>query len=163
VVNQQSAWEQLSAETAQVLFCDLQKVTVRHSQTSTPKALASAAGALLQLAKIFSLPVVVSVVPDGSDSQVIAELDGAESFGPKLLRTTNSLFSDPPTLQVIERSGRKVRRELIGTEVADDEILFVCCPKMVSVLAGGSCEHGHSQKEVSDPATQATLPVGQTA
>ncbi|WP_158615254.1 isochorismatase family protein [Acidipila sp. EB88] len=108
MLNRQSAWAQLSAGMAQVLFCDLQKAIVKHGQTNIPKALASAAGALLQLTKIFDLPAVVSVVPHGSDSQVITELEGAESVGPKLLRTTNRLVADPPTLQAIKRSDRKV-------------------------------------------------------
>ena len=60
-----SAWDQLSSDTAQVLFCDLQVDIVKQSKTTNPQALASAAGALFQLAKLFSLPTLISVVPEG--------------------------------------------------------------------------------------------------
>jgi hypothetical protein len=103
------AWDQLSSETAQVLFCDLQKDIVRHSETTPARALSSAAGALLQLAKLFSLPTIISVVPDGNNPpQVIAELSGIGGFAPEMLRATASLFGDAATTQAIARSGRKV-------------------------------------------------------
>lgn len=103
------AWDQLSSETAQVLFCDLQKDIVKHSETTPARALSSAAGALLQLAKLFSLPTIISVVPDGNNPpQVIAELSGIGGFAPEMLRTTASLFGDAATKQAIARAGRKV-------------------------------------------------------
>jgi nicotinamidase-related amidase len=103
------AWDQLSSETAQVLFCDLQKDIVKHSETTPARALSSAARALLQLAKLFSLPTIISVVPDGNNPpQVIAELSGIGGFAPEMLRATASLFGDAGTTQAIARSGRKV-------------------------------------------------------
>ncbi|HTF71499.1 MAG TPA: isochorismatase family protein [Edaphobacter sp.] len=103
------AWDQLSSETAQVLFCDLQKDIVRHSETTPARALSSAAGALLQLAKLFSLPTIISVVPDGNNPpQVIAELSGIDGFAPEMLRATASLFGDAATTQAIARSSRRV-------------------------------------------------------
>jgi hypothetical protein len=103
------AWDQLSSETAQVLFCDLQKDIVKHSETTPARALSSAARALLQLAKLFSLPTIISMVPDGNNPpQVIAELSGIGGFAPEMLRATASLFGDAATTQAIARSGRKV-------------------------------------------------------
>ena len=103
------AWDQLSSETAQVLFCDLQKDIVKHSETTPAQSLSRAAGALLQLARLFSLPTIISVVPEGnSPPQVIAELSGIGGFAPEMLRATASLFGDAATAQAIARSGRKV-------------------------------------------------------
>ena len=104
-----SAWNQLSSETAQVLFCDLQRDIVKHSKTTSPRALASAAGALLQLAKLFSLPTIISVVPEGKNPpQVIDELNDTSGFAPEMLRATASLFSDAPTTAAIALSARRV-------------------------------------------------------
>jgi len=104
-----SAWDQLSSETAQVLFCDLQSDIVKHSKTTSPRALASAAGALFQLARLFSLPTILSVVPEGKNPpHVIDELADTSGFAPEMLRATASLFGDAPTTAAIARSGRRV-------------------------------------------------------
>jgi nicotinamidase-related amidase len=104
-----SAWDQLSSETAQVLFCDLQSDIVKHSKTTSPRALASAAGALFQLARLFSLPTILSVVPEGKNPpQVIAELNDTGGFAPEMLRVTASLFGDAPTAAAIAHSACKV-------------------------------------------------------
>ena len=104
-----STWNQLSSETAQVLFCDLQKEIVKHSQTTSPRALASAAGALRQLARLFALPMIVSVVPEGKQPpQLIDELLDATEATPQRQRSTVGLFGDAPTSAAIAQSGRKV-------------------------------------------------------
>jgi len=104
-----TAYDLLSKETALVLFCDLQKELVKHSGTATPKGIASSAGGLLQLARLFSMPVIISLVPEGKNPpDVIAELGHTDGYAPQLMRTTASLFGDQSTVQTIERSGRKV-------------------------------------------------------
>lgn len=59
-----SAWDELSTETAPVLFCDPQIQIVARSKTNAPGALRNSAGVLLQLAELFALPVTMSVVPE---------------------------------------------------------------------------------------------------
>jgi nicotinamidase-related amidase len=104
-----SAWDQLSSDTAQVLFCDLQVDIVKQSKTTNPQALASAAGALFQLAKRFSLPTLISVVPEGSNPpQLIAELTDTAGFAPAMPRATASLFGDAAITETIARNGRKI-------------------------------------------------------
>ena len=105
----QSAWDQLSSQTATVLFCDLQTEIVKHSGTATPQGIASSASALFQLAKLFALPAIISVVPEGNKPpQVISELSDSDGYAPEMMRTTASLFGDAATSQAIERTGRKV-------------------------------------------------------
>ena len=106
---EQTAYDRLSNETALVLFCDLQKEIVKHSGTATPKGIASSAGALFQLAQLFSVPAVISVAPEGKKApEVIAELSEPHGYAPQIMRTTASLFGDETTVQTIQRSGRKV-------------------------------------------------------
>jgi nicotinamidase-related amidase len=104
-----SAWSQLSADTAQILFCDLQKEMVKHSKTTSPRALTSAADALLGLARLFSLPTIVSVVPEGNKGpDVIAGLSETAGFARQMTRTSASLFFDAPTNDAIARTGRRI-------------------------------------------------------
>ena len=104
-----STRKRVSGETALVLFCDLQKGIVKHSKTNSPQALASAASALLKLAKLFGLPTIVSVVPEGKDPpEIIPELNDATGFAPQILRSTASLFDDAATEVAISRSDRNV-------------------------------------------------------
>ena len=106
---EQNVYDRLSKETALVLFCDLQKELVKHSGTATPKGIVSSAGALFQLSRLFAMPVIISVVPEGKNPpQVIAELAQKDGYAPQLMRTTASLFGDEATTHAIERSGRKV-------------------------------------------------------
>jgi hypothetical protein len=87
-------WSEFSSATDQVLFCDLQKEMVKHSKTTRAQALASAASARVQLANLFALPSITSVVPEGPNPpQLIAEL--SENAGsPQMMRTTASLFGN---------------------------------------------------------------------
>jgi hypothetical protein len=78
---EQTAYDLLSKDTALVLFCDLQKELVKHSGTATPKGIASAVGALLELARLFSMPAIISVVPEGDNPpEVIAELVQTDGY-----------------------------------------------------------------------------------
>ena len=86
MLNETTAWDQLSSQTAQVLFCDLQKELVARSKTTEPKALHKAAGVLMQLAKLFSLPTTLSVVPEqekttGTDSGAAERRRPGEAAG----------------------------------------------------------------------------------
>jgi len=109
MAEQISKWDQLSSETAQVLFCDLQKEIVKHSKTTRPRSLASAAKALLQLAQLFLLPTIISVVPEGKNPpRMIDELADTGDLAPPMLRSSASLFGDEATIAAIEKSGRKV-------------------------------------------------------
>ncbi|MGI4831742.1 MAG: isochorismatase family protein [Janthinobacterium lividum] len=106
---EQTAYDHLSNETALILFCDLQTEIVKHSGTATPKGIASSVGALFQLAQMFSIPAIISVVPEGHNPpKLISELNEMDGYAPQMLRTTASLFQDEATAQAIEQSGRRV-------------------------------------------------------
>jgi hypothetical protein len=82
----------------QLLFADLQTQIVARSKTAEPKALRLAACVLAQLARVFSLPVTISTVPEGEDApelipELAKEADGARQF----LRTGASPFLDEKT------------------------------------------------------------------
>ncbi len=106
--DQTMPWEQLSIDTTQVLFCDLQKQIVARSKTTRPEALSQSAGVLLQLAKLFQLPVTLSVVPEEQKApEVIPALvdSGAMTQKP---RTPDSPFCDSATVERLGEGGRKV-------------------------------------------------------
>lgn len=104
-----SAWGQLSATTAQVLLCDLQKQIVARSKTTEPKALGRSAGVLLQIARLFSLPATLSVVPEEEKApEVIPELSKIEGSTPQLLRASASPFFDGATRAALAASNRKI-------------------------------------------------------
>jgi hypothetical protein len=70
-----SAWDQLSTESAQLLLCDLQPEIVARSKTIDPDVLSKSVGVLLEIAKLFSLPTTLSVVPEGDKApELISEL-----------------------------------------------------------------------------------------
>jgi isochorismate hydrolase len=106
--DQKSPWDQLSTESAQVVFCDLQKQIVARSKTTEPDALRQSAGVLLQVAKLFGLPTTLSVVPEQEKApESIPELRNDE-FAPEKLRTCASPFLDPATVQRLAETDRKV-------------------------------------------------------
>jgi hypothetical protein len=108
VTNQISPWDQLSTESAQVLFCDLQKQIVARSKTTEPDALRQSAGVLLQLAKLFRLPTTLSVVPEQEKApESIPELRNG-GFAPEKLRASASPFRDEATIQRLAGTDRKV-------------------------------------------------------
>ncbi len=102
-----SAWEQLSTHSAQLLLCDLQPQIVARSKTIHPAVLNKSAGALLEIAKLFSLPTTLSVVPEGDTSEVISELRGS-GFAQEKLRVSLSPFFDEPTKNLLAQSNREV-------------------------------------------------------
>jgi hypothetical protein len=70
-----SAWDQLSTDSAQLLLCDLQPQIVARSKTIEADALGKSAEVLLEVARLFSLPTTLSVVPEGDKApELISEL-----------------------------------------------------------------------------------------
>jgi nicotinamidase-related amidase len=103
-----SAWEQLSADSAQLLLCDLQPEIVARSKTIDRNVLSKSAGVLLEIARLFSLPTILSVVPEGHGApELISELRG-NGFAQEKLRTSASPFWDEATKNLLAQSSRKV-------------------------------------------------------
>jgi hypothetical protein len=103
-----SAWDQLSTDSAQLLLCDLQPDIVARSKTIDRDVLIKAAGVLLEIAKLFSLPTTLSVVPEGDKApELISELRGS-GFAQEKLRASASPFLDEATKNLVAQSGRQV-------------------------------------------------------
>lgn len=103
-----TAWTSLSANTAQVLICDLQKQIVARSKTTEPGALSRSAGVLLQLAKLFGMPVTLSVVPEqGKPPELITELAGSTDFAASRPRASASPFLDGATVDALAATRRE--------------------------------------------------------
>ena len=98
----------VSPADVQVLFIDLQKQIVARSKTTAPKALATSAAVLAQLARVFALPVTVSVVPEGgAKPELLPELAAATTDAPQLLRTGASALLDAPTAAALATYERR--------------------------------------------------------
>jgi hypothetical protein len=103
-----SAWDQLSTDSAQLLLCDLQPEIVARSKTIDRDVLSKSAGVLLEVAKLFSLPTTLSVVPEGGKApELISELRGS-GFAQEKLRASASPFFDEATKKLLAQSKRKV-------------------------------------------------------
>jgi Isochorismatase family len=103
-----SAWDQLSTDSAQLLLCDLQPQIVARSKTIEPDALSKSAGVLLEVARLFSLPTTLSVVPEGGNApELISQLRGS-GFAQEKIRVSASPFFDKATKNLLEQSRRKV-------------------------------------------------------
>jgi hypothetical protein len=103
-----SAWDQLSTDSAQLLLCDLQPQIVARSKTIEPDTLGKSAGVLLEVARLFSLPTTLSVVPEGDKApELISELRGS-GFAQEKLRASASPFLDEATKNLLAQSRRKV-------------------------------------------------------
>jgi Isochorismatase family len=103
-----SAWDQLSTDSAQLLLCDLQSDIVARSKTIDRDVLIKSAGVLLEIAKLFSLPTTLSVVPEGDKApELISELRGS-GFAQEKLRASASPFLDEATKNLVAQSGRQV-------------------------------------------------------
>jgi len=106
--NGTSAWDQLSTYSAQLLLCDLQPQIVARSKTNEPDALGKSAGVLLEIARLFSLPTTLSVVPEGDKApELISELRGS-GFAQEKLRASASQFLDEATKNLLAQSKREV-------------------------------------------------------
>jgi Isochorismatase family len=103
-----SAWDQLSIDSAQLLLCDLQPEIIARGRTNDRDALSKSAGVLLEIAKLFSLPTTLSVVPEGDKApELISELRGS-GFAQEKLRASASPFFDAATKNLLAQSRRKV-------------------------------------------------------
>lgn len=98
----------LKLDEVQVLFADLQRQIVARSKTTDPKALAKSAVVLAQLAKLFSLPVTLSVVPEEDKApELLPELANETVDVPQLLRTGASPFLNKETKAALDGHRRK--------------------------------------------------------
>jgi hypothetical protein len=98
----------LAAKEVQLLFADLQPQIVERSKTTDPKAIAQSAAVLAQLAKVFSLPIAISVVPEGGEAPtLIPELAKEATEAPQFLRASASPFLDEKTKLALEANARK--------------------------------------------------------
>jgi isochorismatase family protein len=103
-----SAWDQLSTDSAQLLLCDLQPEIVARSKTIHRDVLSKSAGVLIEIARLFSLPTTLSVVPEGDKApELIPELRGS-SFAQGKLRASASPFFDEATKNLLAHSKRRV-------------------------------------------------------
>jgi hypothetical protein len=116
-----SVWDQLSTESAQLLLCDLQWEIVARSKTIDRDVLSKSAGAMLEIAKLFSLPTTLSVVPEGDKApELISELRGS-GFAQEKLRASASPFLDEATRNLLAQSRRQVL--IIGGFAAEAVVL----------------------------------------
>ena len=103
-----TVWDSLSPFSSQILLCDLQKQIVARSKTMQPAGLSKSAGVLLQLAKLFSLPAILSVVPeDGKAPELIPELEVGYGTVPHFLRSSANPFLDQNTRNALAKNDRK--------------------------------------------------------
>lgn len=106
--NRASAWDQLSTHSVLLLLCDLQPEIVARSKTIETAVLNKSAGVLLEIGKLFSLPTVLSVVPEGDKApELIFELRDS-GFAKEKLRISVSPFGDDSTKTLLAQSKRKV-------------------------------------------------------
>jgi nicotinamidase-related amidase len=100
--------EGLGLETTQVLLCHLQSQIVARSKTTDPESLRKSAGVLAELAHLFSLPMIFSIVPQQEkEPELIPELERQASGVPQFVRASVSPFLDPATCDALASSGRK--------------------------------------------------------
>jgi nicotinamidase-related amidase len=86
----------------------LQPQIVARSKTNKPDALGKSAGVLLEIARLFSLPRTLSIVPEGDEAPaLISELRGS-AFAQEKLRVSISPFVDEATKTQLAQSKRKV-------------------------------------------------------
>ncbi len=108
------------ADDALVLFLDLQAGIVELTQTNPLERLRRSVGALGKLAKLFSMPVIVSAVREqNADAVMLPEI--RESIGEYAVhyRTTCDSFQNDRVLELIRASGRRtILLSGVATELA---------------------------------------------
>ncbi len=100
----------ISAQDVQLLFIDLQPQIVQRSKTTDPKAIAQSAAVLAQLAKVFSLPLTITIVPEaeeGKDPGSIPELVKEAAEASQILRASPDPFLDEKVKQTLADNDRK--------------------------------------------------------
>lgn len=112
---------QIDANDTLVLFADLQAgiadmpLTIHHSE------LKKKVSGLARLAKLRSMPVIVTAVksPDGSDAKIMPEIGDALGVLPTHYRTTADSFQNAAILETIKATGRKtILISGVATEIA---------------------------------------------
>jgi hypothetical protein len=104
----QETWAELTPDTCQVLLCDLQEEIVARSKTTPPDALSQSAEVLCRIAKLFRLPLTLSVVPEGErDPKLIGSLKPFAAGNNQFLRASASPFRDEATPAHLASQGRK--------------------------------------------------------
>jgi nicotinamidase-related amidase len=99
----------LDPATVQILFADLQPPIVARSKTNPPQSLSRAASVLAQCARLLSLPVHHSVVPEGGKApEVLPDLAKETEGAPQFARMTADAFLDPQTREAIDAVKRPV-------------------------------------------------------
>lgn len=94
--------------TVQVLFADLQEAIVAGSATATPEEIGRSSSVLAKVATILDLPMLFSVVPEGSNPpSMIPELRPYATQSNTILRTLAGPFMDEPTTKALAENGRK--------------------------------------------------------
>ena len=112
----------IAAPEVQLLFADLQPQIVQRSKTTDPKMIAQSAAVLAQLAKVFSLPVIISVVPEGGEApELIPELAKETADASQISRTNISPFLDEKTTLALKDN---VRKTLIIAGFATEAVIF---------------------------------------
>jgi hypothetical protein len=115
-----SAWDQLSTDSAQLLLCDLQPQIVARSKTIEADALGKSAEVLLEVARLFSLPTTLSVVPEGDKApELISELRGS-GLAQEKLRASASPFEQAALRQIIAAGAITTSVVSIATKLAPD-------------------------------------------
>ncbi|MCK8787754.1 isochorismatase family protein [Roseomonas sp. NAR14] len=98
----------MNAHDTLVLFADLQPEIVARSRTTAPDALAASAGILAEVGAILGLPLLFSVVPEGSKPPVlIPQLAGYARADRVFPRMTATPWLDPAIVAAIEETGRR--------------------------------------------------------
>jgi predicted O-methyltransferase YrrM/nicotinamidase-related amidase len=99
---------EIKSSDVQILFIDLQKQLVARSKTTAPDTLSLSAAVLAQLAKLFQLPVILSVVPEAKQApELLPELAEQTRNDPQFLRISANPFLDGATREALASSGRK--------------------------------------------------------
>ena len=102
-------WSELTPHTCQVVLCDLQEEIVARSKTMLPDALSQSAEVLCRIAKLFNLPLTLSVVPEGErDPKLIGSLKQFAAGNNQFLRANASPFRDQATPAHIAWHARKM-------------------------------------------------------
>lgn len=98
----------LNPAQAVVLFADLQSGIIELAKTTEPSHLRRAVAALAKLARLFDIPVVVTVAPGSEGAPRITPEIGAVlgELSPQVRNTTDA-FLHPETFSAIAGTGRK--------------------------------------------------------
>jgi len=119
------AWDHLSTDSAQLLLCNLQPEIVARSKTIPRDVLSNSAAVLLEIARLFSLPTTMRVVPEGDTApELIPRLRGS-GFAQEKLRASASPFFDESTKNLFAQLKHKV---LVIVGFATEAVVLIAVP-----------------------------------